>query len=250
MGLEILMDKPSITAITCTGHRPEAMKLLTKFMVSQTFPIKDIQWLIVDDSLDPMAEVEPIPEFHPSSRRMPGMILWKPGYNTHRLNVMQALRHIQGEMIFFPEDDDFLAKDFFKDYAYFLERFDLCGEANCKYYYLPTHVYKEIGNYSHSSLISTAFNKNLLPIFEKALHSGEPYFDLKLWDYAKEEKVNFMLFVNKNLSIGIKGMPGRKGIGLGHRPEGWDSDPFGKKLMEWLPDNWQDYKPYIGLQRK
>jgi hypothetical protein len=35
--------------------------------------------------------------------------------------------------------------------------------------------------------------------------------------------------------IGLKGLPGMKGIGIGHRPgAGWHPDPAGKKLREWI----------------
>lgn len=245
------MNQPLVTVITPTGQRKAALELCAKWLQNQTYPMDKIQYICVSDEWDTdYKHSYPANGGTPHTVELGSFLKWKEGFNTHRLSLMAALPYIKGEHIFFFEDDDFYSPPYIEFYVHLLQKFDLVGEGNAKYYYLPTHVYKEINNYEHTSLASLAFNKSLLPIFERALHSGEPFFDLKFWQYAKEEKVNSLIFTNKNLSIGIKGMPGRKGIGLGHRPEGWDSDPFGKKLMEWLPDNWQDYKPFIGLQKK
>ena len=127
-------------------------------------------------------------------------------------------------------------------------------------------------NYDHTSLASLAFKASVLPTFKRALHSGDKFFDITFWQLANEEKLNTLIFTNKNLSIGIKGMPGRPGIGIGHkldnremngigrvlfkgnlifddRPEAWISDPFSQKFMEWLGEDSKYYLEFIGNKK-
>jgi hypothetical protein len=57
---------------------------------------------------------------------------------------------------------------------------------------------------------------------------------------GKDIKVN--LFDGKDLAIGIKGLPGRKGIGMGHRAEvKMARDPDFSKLKELIGDDYMYY---------
>lgn len=47
--------------------------------------------------------------------------------------------------------------------------------------------------------------------------------------------------------VGIKGLPGRPGIGVGHRPDFGDPDPDGRILAEWLGPALAD--AYAGYRR-
>lgn len=240
------MQYPLIDIVTVTGHRQEAFNLCEMWYEKQTYPKDKINWIVVNDDNGKTKCTK-------NQTKINSPLLWKKGYNTQRINWMYAFAPLiesKAEYVFCWEDDDYYSSTYLEEYVYLLQKFDLVGEGNAKYYYIPMHVYKEIHNYEHTSLAALAFSKKILPLFEKALHSGEPFFDLKFWQYAKEESVNSLIFANKNLSVGIKGIPGRPGIGLGHRPDGWESDPFGKKLMEWIPTDWESYKQYINNGRK
>lgn len=239
------MEYPDILLVTVTGWRPKAFEICEKLIARQTYPRDRIDWVVVNDDNGKTACTLNQAKFNSS-------LIWQPGYNTQRINWMTALPYIDAsnaKHIFAIEDDDYLSPTYLDKYVRLLQDFDIVGEGNIKYYNLPTKTCKEIGNYEHTSLAATGFNRSLLPLFKKALHSGEPYFDLKLWEYAKEEGVGSLIFCNKNLSVGMKGLPGRPGIGLGHRPAGWDSDPFGKKLMDWCGDGWKLYEEFLVNKR-
>lgn len=243
-------ELPLVTVITPTGHREKAFDLCKKYLLRQNYPLKRIQWIpVIDDENNKY-----LPNYSPVEEDLLKLnqydpllssLLWNSGFNTQRYNIDTSLPYIKGEYIFFFEDDDFYYPNYISEYVELLQNFDLVGEGNAKYYHLPSHTYSEMRNYEHTSLASLAFNKKILPTFKRALHSGEIFFDIKFWELAKEEGVKSLLFCNKNLSIGIKGLPGRPGIGIGHKPEGWTSDPFGKKLIEWVGEDHKLYKEFL-----
>jgi hypothetical protein len=88
----------------------------------------------------------------------------------------------------------------------------------------------------------------MLDTFEEALHSGEKFFDITLWELAR--KKNTLLFTNQNVSIGIKGLPGRAGIGYGHEPKGFITDTGGRQLKKWVGPEWFNvYSKYLGVRK-
>lgn len=235
-----------VTIITPTGHRPAAINLLKKYIEAQSFP-GDITWIIVNDGA-----IEHVPFGSTNRDGVETIVLkattpWQPGYNTQRLNWIDALKRVpkNTEAIFCMEDDDYYAPEYISVYTELLKAFDLVGEGNNKYYYVPGKCYKEMKNYSHTSLSSCAFIIQILPTFLKALHSGQVFFDITFWEQAQEDKVKSILFVNQNLSIGMKGLPGRPGIGVGHVPENYTSDPFFETLDEWCRDSANNYVPFM-----
>jgi len=239
-------ELPIVTVITPTGHRPEAIKLCKKWLVNQTYLKDNIQWIIVTDE-------KKFPEHEErvlySQDIYEGPLLWEEGFNTQRYSINHIVSngsYILGDYILFFEDDDYYAPTYIEEYVYLLQKFDVVGEGNAKYFHLPTRTYKEMKNYDHTSLASLGFKKEVLPTFKRALHSGDKFFDITFWDLAKKENLNTLIFTNKNLSIGIKGMPGRKGIGVGHNPEGYTSDPFSQKLTQWIGEDIKHYKDFIG----
>jgi len=87
-----------------------------------------------------------------------------------------------------------------------------------------------------------------LHLLDEAVNSGELFFDIALWRKAKERKANWVLFNGLNLGIGLKGLPGRVGIGGGHVPEsepGFTADPGFEKLKEWV--GLENAKEYIRI---
>lgn len=123
--------------------------------------------------------------------------------------------------------------------------YDLIGEGNNKYYFVPGKCYKEMQNYTHTSLATCAFRISALSYFLQALHSGEIFFDITLWRIVQASKLKHIIFSNQNLSIGIKGLPGRKGIGWGHHPDNHTSDPFFETLDKWCGKDANNYMPFI-----
>lgn len=240
-----------ITIVTPTGHRPAVIQLLKKYIEAQTYK-DEITWVIVNDGVPddvPFNEVQGVELIS-----IAATTTWHSGYNTQRLNWMDALKVIPKDTsaIFCMEDDDYYSPEYLETYVKLLDTFSLVGEGNNKYYYVPGKCFKEMNNYVHTSLSSLAFRSGMLSTFLEALHSGEVFFDTVLWDLVRKQRISSLLFTNHNLSIGIKGLPGRPGIGVGHTPEKYESDPFFTKLDEWCKESANNYMEFIPkkMQRK
>jgi hypothetical protein len=244
--------EPKVIIITPTGYRPEALRVCNHHVINQKYQ-GPIEWIVIDDSLDPKMIYEH--KMTPRSAEVyPSPLPWKTGYNTQRFSLMRAFQVIEEnysdvDYIFFFEDDDFYSPNYIKEYVELLKNFEIVGEGNAKYYHLPSKTYSEMKNYEHCSLACTAFRKSFIPIFLEALHSGEKFFDITTWQLAKKYERNSMIFVNKQLSVGIKGFPGRPGIGVGHTPAGWTSDPFGGKLRQWCGKDAELYTEFLGKKQ-
>ena len=220
-----------ITLVTCTGSRTEAFELCQRYMAEQT--VSYDQWIVVHDGITPeqaadMQENYPYIELHAGPRT------WREGLNTHRFNMEEALKHIKGDYIFIIEDDDYYAPEYLEEMVKLLKAADIVGLSNNKYYNLSIPGWKEMGNFKHSSLCTTAMRKSALPLLQRAVDSGDLYFDMVLWQLAQANRLNILFKANSSLSVGIKGMPGRAGIGAGHRFSGFSIDPNLDKLTEWL----------------
>ena len=233
-----------ITLLTATGMRPEAFALCEKYMERQTV-CKDhgIQWIVVDDGEVPT-------ECTKSQTYIRGPKIWKPGINTQRLNLDVAIPYIKGDYIAVIEDDDWYSPTYLEDMIDLLKHSEIAGEAFSKYYNLKYRCYQELQNTRHSSLCSTVFRSSLLPKFEQAVNSGEKFIDIALWESV--QKIPHILRVsNYNLCVGIKGVPGRKGIGMGHEPVGFLTDAGNlSKLVEWTGIDAANYIPWIKKELK
>jgi len=206
-----------IALITPTGARPNQFKLCSLFMQRQTYQ-GEVVWVIVDDCIpittDAVKEdfkdnwtiikVYPKPPWHPSQ-------------NTQGRNISAGLnmlfknyktKDIEG--IFIIEDDDYYRPVYLEKMVPRLSGVQATGERNTIYYNVYYRTYFINPNTGHSSLFQTAFTIEALSIFERYI--GEQFIDMMFWSHLT--KVN--LFNDNNLSIGIKGIPGRYGIGAGH----------------------------------
>jgi hypothetical protein len=142
---------------------------------------------------------------------------WHPTMNTQGRNISVGIntllknydkKDIEG--IFIIEDDDYYKPIYLEKMVPRLFEVQAAGERNTVYYNVHYRTYFVNPNTGHSSLFQTAFTIEALPIFVKYL--GEKFIDMIFWSHL----TNVNLFNDSNLSIGIKGMPGRYGIGAGH----------------------------------
>lgn len=239
-----------ITALTCTGDRPVCLGLLSKWIANQTMQVD--QWLVIDDGKEPF---------------MPSLdcdyIYRKPEENeqgqTLNINIKTALPHITGDIILFMEDDEYYAPDYVKTMIEKIQHYNIVGICRSKYYHMPTRTYFAHHNCGHASLAQTAIRKEILPILEEVLN-GDAFIDIRLWERLcngnpenKQFIKNFnaqgtvvnnqaVLFDDGNncLYVGMKGMPGRKGIGSGHKGIGRPDSRL-NILMQWMPKDWKVY---------
>lgn len=261
-----------VSLLTCTGYRPEALALCEKYVLRQTY--RPLEWIIVNDetpivdtdpfkssvpaNYDPMTDVSPLQETKLLSQRVAngvtiktfrGPMPWKLGVNTQRTNMIEAMKHISKDAaaIAVIEDDDYYRPDYIEMQMYFLRKFDVVGQCKSYYYNIKERCYKVWPNWDHTSLCETVIRRSKLECLNRAVNSGQLFFDMAMYDIFRNEKHSHFLYGNIGIEIGIKGLPGKTGIGGGHHDlGGFTPDPFFNKLREWIP-NKEDHETYINM---
>lgn len=199
-----------INLLTPTGARPEAFAKCVEHMKNQTYK-GDVRWIIVDDGPEAMKTPKiknwDIVHLRPEP-------LWEPGQNTHSRNLKEGLENIEdGEPLIIIEDDDEYAPWWIDFCAKNLQKYDLIGEAPSLYRHL-NGTEKYMNNRDHASLCATAMKGDAITKFKRILKYKKG-IDVQLWrEYGKR---NAKLFPYNGGVVGIKGYPGRPGIGVGHK---------------------------------
>lgn len=201
-----------VTVITPTGDRPLAFELCKHWMEMQTQ--RPDQWIVVDDGKVPLKPT-PMMDY---IRREP-----RPDDPPHTLNIniQTAIPAIKGSKILIMEDDEYYAPGYVETMARELETSEVVGIMQAKYYHLPTGGYAQLANTIHASLAQTGFRDTFLPDISRLTEqkSGH-YLDIRLWQKAMAEQRAYLFLDHGNsLYVGMKGLPGRPGIGLGHDPQ-------------------------------
>jgi len=119
------------------------------------------------------------------------------------------LKNVKG--IFIIEDDDDYKPGYLERMMQTKQNYWAWGETNTIYYNVVYRNYVVNPNRHHASLFQTAFTPDALPHFENNLQHR--FIDAGFWAHAP----NKFLFFDNYLAVGIKGMPGRGGIGAGHK---------------------------------
>lgn len=223
-----------LTLLTCTGARPEAFAICEKLMAAQDYA-GNVVWIIVDDG----EEATPVTfkregwetiVVRPSPR-------WQPGMNTQARNMRAGLAFVDtSARLLVIEDDDYYAPSWLSRMDHELMFADLVGEMRARYYNIKTRHYRQLQNAHHSSLCSTALKGNAIPILHEICKRATKFIDLDLW---KDQRIRKRLLPSNDV-VGIKGLPGRGGIGMGHRDEFGQPDNVGI-LAQWLGDGVQLY---------
>jgi len=218
-----------ITLLTATGGRPESWAICERLMLAQTYE-GPVHWVIVDDGEQPqeitfarhnwtLEVVRPMP-------------FWRSGENTQARNLLAGLEVIDANaQLVIIEDDDYYSPDWlrFIDSAFFLSSADLIGESNARYYNVQTGIARELSNLNHASLCSSAMRGPAIQSFFKACQKGAKFIDVDLWASCEKK----LLFYEAQV-VGIKGMPGRDGIGMGHKSLVGQQDQESNILKQWL----------------
>ena len=226
-----------ITCITPTGDRPLAFALCQQWMKHQT--VKPDQWIVVDDGKIPLTPTYAMQYV----RREP-----RPGDPEHTLvlNMQAALPMIQGDNILIIEDDEYYAPGYVAAMSNQLGRHEVAGIGMSRYYHLSSAGYFTIGNMNHASLAQTGFRKSFVPHVRKILDMGKAYIDFHIWEQARRVNHGGIFTDTANpLYVGMKGLPGRVGIGRGHDPRIYRfQDTDRKVLRQWIP---KDYQVYLDI---
>jgi hypothetical protein len=255
----------NFTVITATGDRPLCLSFLKKWMEAQTYPPSC--WIIIDDGKIPMKESEymDLPDYTTLLRRNPTEDDPK---HTLNINLMASLPYVEGDYIIFCEDDEYYAPEYLATMSRYLKEYEVVGICRSRYYHLPSYRYYIHPNYDHSSLAQTGIRTSFLETFSGLLN-GDPFIDMRIWKTVANKndllwgKARFLtkgheingkkgyLFDDsigdKFIYVGMKGMPGREGIGSGHKGMGiFDYDQ--SILRKWIPISDHLHK-YIELSK-
>ena len=224
--------------LTATGARPEAWEICQRLMSRQDYTGR-VTWIIVDDGPEPQRvsfrrEGWRIAYIRPSQ-------LWQPGDNTQARNLANGLRIVPDDgRLAIIEDDDWYHPEWLSTVSRELHSAELVGECKARYYNVRQMRGQQLHNREHASLCSTAMRGAALRTCRECLQPGVRFIDLDLWRKHTDKR----LFVGGHV-VGIKGMPGRGGIGMGHRQDfAGVHDPRGAMLRAWIGDDASIYSRF------
>lgn len=209
-----------LTLLTATGCRPEAWAICAQLAANQDYQ-GPVRWVIVDDGPEPQPYADCVWLDIEIIRPEP---FWKPGQNTQARNLAAGLERIgDDEQVIIWEDDDYYASGYLSAVAEWLSGDnELVGESHARYYNVATGKGKRNTNSGHASLCSTAMKGEALSYFRRCVEAADTFIDINLWRGFKGRKKLYQA----DYVVGIKGLPGRAGIGVGHRPHwGEPMDP-------------------------
>lgn len=221
-----------ITVITPTGDRHVALERLKYYVERQT--IKPDHWIISDDgkelpATDFLNQLAPWVKY---CKRVPGTNKAK----SFTGNLLNCIANIPSstKYIIIMEDDDWYHETYIEETIkrFRNDTYKLVGQPKTIYYQVNRWAYRINGNKDRASLCETSMHIDVLPKLKKMceVKRDSAFVDARLWKYARENKIPNFLYEDKRLVIGIKGMPGRKGIGVGHRSKTYRRDPYGEYL--------------------
>lgn len=220
--------------ITPTGDRPLAWKLCQRYVERQTYE-GPVEWHVVDDGIVPI-EVN----FSRKGYTLHVHRLEPMAGNSQARNLLYLIDQIDKRypVVCF-EDDDRYAADWLSICATHLERASLVGETRARYYNVAAQVGRQLNNTGHASLCATAMTGDHIERFRHICRTKVKYIDIDLWRGSRDS----LLFTGHRV-VGIKGMPGRGGIGMGHEKRfSGQRDPSGALLREWIGADADWYLP-------
>lgn len=207
-----------IALITPTGARAKQFMHCRQWMKKQTYT-GEVLWIIVDDALpvttdcvtDEFRENWKIVKLYPRPQ-------WMQGQNTQSRNILAGINYLKQnytketiQAIFIIEDDDYYKPIYLTEMVKRLGNYEAIGETRTIYYNVIWRRFIANANTIHSSLFQTALSWDGIPALLGSLK--DKFIDARFWRLVK----NKYLFSAGNLAIGIKGLPGRAGIGAGHQ---------------------------------
>lgn len=217
-----------ITVITPTADRPAAWPLCERWMARQT--VQPGQWIVADDGDVPA----------PLTRGQQHVRGPRVAHGPHSLarNLLAALPHVRGDVVLVMEDDDHYAPDHIETCLRHLQRHDATGCTRLRYYNLRARAWRVMAN-ACAALCNTAFRAAYLPVLgcaaERVLLADDGFYhvDRLFWEAMGGDGLHQDATV-----VGMKGLPGREGIGVGHHPgRHWRRDPAWRRLTEWVGDD-------------
>jgi len=218
------------------------MELCYKFMMNQDYA-GPVTWLIVDDCVPNTTNfISYTPREDWRAIRLIPDHQWSEGDNTQAANIQEALNYIKSTLIdlvsaiFIIEDDDYYSPGYLTEMMEQLEGYDLAGELCTIYYNVVARGWFRNMNRFHSSLFQIAFRPSVIDQLEATLK--HKYIDIHFCKAVKNKN----MFLGDDIAIGIKGLPGRAGIGIGHQDlESYQDDSSGEELKKLIGEDSKYY---------
>ena len=183
-----------IVVITPTGERPEAFAQCARYMAAQTY---DQNWTSF--------HIRPLP-------------YWQPGQNTQARNLLVALQAVKpGDRVVIVEDDDAYEPWWLATCYSRLDDHEMVGECNSLYVNQNTGARREMKNMGHASLCSTAFKGLAVDWLKDVCKVRTTAIDVNFWKTGEKMGGAQLYQPVPRGVVGVKGWPGRPGIGVGHR---------------------------------
>ena len=219
-----------ICCLTPTGGRPEGLELLARYISAQNYH-QPIRWIIVDDC----NPATPLPETYYAPFGPIEVEVIRPAWHwtdtsTQCKSMALALDQVaDDDTVIIFEDDDAYLPDHIADTVKALETFSLVGERVSNYYNVATRRWQLMPGKNHASLASNGVRGDALKLLRDICASGTRTIDIDLWKQFRGPKSMTDHF---NV-VGIKGLPGRAGIGIGHK-DGFGLPDTDGVLQKWL----------------
>lgn len=241
-----------ITLITPTGDRPISFNLTIQYIFSQVVDLP-IQWIVVDDGKTNQIK-EVLNNNKTVKDRFDFDYIKRPasqeGPKSLANNLLEALPLVKGNYVSIIEDDDWYSPLYLHDVYSKLSTYEATGSIWQCYYNLRDLTFKVLRNRG-SALCSTSFRSVHLPLFEETLkdcyRKNFKGIDYTFWESLKKRNTHRLIDEKrKYLCIGMKALPGRTGIGVGHEGRSFYADPGGVRLRDWVGENWA--KVYLEIR--
>ena len=227
-----------VSLITPTRDRPDAFALCERWMGRQSYN-GPLQWIVADDG-----EAAVVCRRGQEHLRLPTAT---DSRSSFRNNLLAAIERVRFDKILFIEDDDWYAPTYIEMMFSALDRWEIVGETNARYYHVRFRKYLIHSNTFHASLCQTGIRATLLPTVKAILTESRfpERLDGSLWKRSGLTDGCKGLLQPTTLTVGMKGLPGRAGLGIDHHQQElvrrYSADPEGRQLRDWIGDDAEFY---------
>lgn len=244
-----------LSLITPTGDRPDALQMCAHWMSQQTYS-DTVQWIIINDGN--MTIPAHIQRDNFTVQCMHRLENTAPSVESFVGNLRLGMALAAYEKILIIEDDDYYAPTHLETLDKKLDFADVVGNGHQLYYHFPSRRWAQFKN-KGACLCQTGFRSSLFPQFKDALNwalaKNSRGVDARFWDILarRRDRVKMDIYDEPHTVVGLKGYPGRPGLGIGHQPDAyrsdrWTFDENWRKLDEWLGADAQKVKDYARAQ--
>lgn len=229
--------------MTVTSDRPVAVQLLKKYLARQSFA-GHVLWVVVDDG----REQADLSYDFPSNISIEHRRLGPAGsaFTSFRKNMSKALSSLPAPYTVIMEDDEWYGPRWVEAMVSMLDGgAKIAGETRAIYYNVRARLFRRWNNLRHASMCQTAFRSDMAPDLLRHMSKNPTVMlDKVFWKHGYAEGKLVKPF---NQCVGIKGVPGKNGIGTGHRPRvrNYKFDPDCKYLRGIIGD--ADAVPYMAM---